>query len=261
MLNTFGVLSLAAAVTIGAGGASQAANTAPKPTVVLVHGAFADSSGWNGVIIRLERDGYRVIAAANPLRSVASDAAGVSALVRSIDGPVILVGHSYGGPVITEAANTTSNVKALVYVAGFLPETGESSATLSSKFPGSTLGDALAPVQLPGGGTDFYIQPAKFHAQFAADVPAAQAALMASTQRPVTQAALSESSGAAAWKRLPSYVIYGSDDQNIPAAVMAFMADRAKARRTIAVKGASHALMVSHPREVAALIEEAAKAP
>ncbi len=256
-------IALSIALTLAAAdvAAAQTSGSGAKPTVVLVHGAFADSSSWNGVISRLERDGYRVIAAANPLRSVAADAAAVATILKSTTGPVVLVGHSYGGPVITQAANSGANVKALVYVAGFLPESGESSLTLSGKFPGSTLGDALSPVPIPGGGVDFYIQPAKFHAQFAADLPATQTSLMAATQRPVTQAALSEPSGQASWKRLPSYVIYGSEDRNIPAAAMEFMAQRAKARKTIALPGASHALMISHPGEVAALIEEAATAP
>ena len=237
---------------------AQAKDETTKPTVVLVHGAFADSSGWNDVIARLENDGYTVIAAANPLRSVAGDAESVASVVRSIPGGVVLVGHSYGGVVITEAAKGNANVKALVYVAGFLPDTGESALSLSAKFPGSTLGDALAPVGLPGGGTDLYIQPAKFHAQFAADVPAAQATLMAATQRPVTQAALTDASQAATWKSLPTYVIYGAEDRNIPAATMKFMADRAHARKTVGIESGSHALMVSHPVEVADLIETAA---
>lgn len=258
MRNTLKALSIAAALAAGGSAAAAPAASGPKPTVVLVHGAFADSSSWNGVIARLERDGYPVIAAANPLRSVTGDAAAVSALVQSVAGPVVLVGHSYGGPVITEAANSGSNVTALVYVAGFLPDTGESSLTLSAKFPGSTLGETLSPVSLPDGGRELVIQPARFHAQFAADVPAEQARLMAATQRPVTEAALTDPSGTAAWKRLPSYVIYGSDDRNIPAAVMAFMAERARARKTVVLKGASHALMVSQPDKVAALIEEAA---
>lgn len=249
--------ALAALLFSGTVGA-QAEDMAAKPTVVLVHGAFADSSGWNDVIARLEKDGYPVIAAANPLRSVAGDAASVAAVVRSIPGRVILVGHSYGGVVITEAAKDNPNVKALVFVAGFLPDTGESALTLSAKFPGSTLGDALSPVSLPGGGTDLYIQPAKFHAQFAADVPEAQATLMAATQRPVTQGALTDASQAATWKTLPSYVIYGGEDRNIPAATMKFMAERAHARQTVAVASGSHALMVSHPVEVAELIENAA---
>lgn len=231
-----------------------------KPTVVLVHGAFAGSSSWNGVITELERSGYRTVAAANPLRSVAGDAAAVASLVASIDGPVVLVGHSYGGPVITEVANAAKNVKALVYVAAFAPDAGESSLSLSSMLPGSTLGDALMPVAMADGGTDLYIQPEKFHTQFAADVPASVAELMAATQRPVTQAALEEASGEAAWQMIPSYAIYGSADRNIPPAIMKLMAERARSVKTVVVAGASHAVMVSHPGEVATLIEEAASA-
>src|SRR5690606_37217986 len=206
------------------------------------------------------KDGYRAIAAANPLRGVSLDAASVSAVVGSIDGPVVLVGHSYGGPVITEAANGNRNVKSLVYVAAFAPDTGESSLTLSGQFPGSTLGDALLPVELPGGGQDLYIQPEKFHDQFAADVSETEASLMAATHRPVTAAALAEPSGAASWKTIPSYAIYGSADRNIPPAVMEFMAKRAHSLKSVVVEGASHALMVSHPDDVAELIETAASA-
>jgi pimeloyl-ACP methyl ester carboxylesterase len=253
-----GILAMAA--VLAASGSAMAETAAPldKPTIVLVHGAFAESSSWNAVIAELGADGYHAIAAANPLRGVASDSASLASVLRSIPGDVVLVGHSYGGAVITEAANGQDNVKALAYVAAFAPETGESSLTLSAQFPGSTLGEALFPVALPDGGTDLYIQPDKFHAQFAADVPVETAGLMAATQRPVTEAALAEPSGVPAWKSLPSYMIYGTDDQNIPAAVMAFMAERAGARKTVVVDGASHALMVSHPHEVAALIEEAA---
>lgn len=258
MRKTLGALSMLAVLAAGAALAVPAP-AGDKPTIVLVHGAFADGSSWSGVIRRLERDGYPVIAAANPLRSVAGDAGAVSAIARSIKGPVVLVGHSYGGPVITAAADGLSNVKALVYVAGFAPEAGESSLTLSAKFPGSTLGAALTKVPLPNGDEDLYIAPAKFHAQFAADVPAGQAAAMAASQRPVTLAALSEPSGAPTWKTVPSYVIYGSADRNIPAAVLAFMAERAKARKTVVVDGASHAVMVSQPDKVAALIEDAAR--
>ncbi|UIJ45542.1 alpha/beta hydrolase [Sphingomonas cannabina] len=248
---------LTAALVLSGSAAAQDGTRTAKPTIVLVHGAFAESSSWGPVIARLEKDGYRVIAAANPLRSVASDAVAVSAVVKSVTGPVVLVGHSYGGPVITEAANGNANVKALVYVAGFAPEVGESSATLSAKFPGSTLGSALMPVPLPDGGQDLYIRTDKFRAQFAADVPAAQAAVMAATQRPITQSALAEPSRTASWKSLPSYMIYGSADRNIPPAVMKFMAERAHARKTIVVEGASHALMISRPDEVTSLIKEA----
>src|SRR5688500_7568512 len=242
---------------------ATAAQTAPvpeKPVIVLVHGAFAESSSWNPVITRLEKDGYTVVAAANPLRGVTSDGASVSRIVKSIKGAVVLVGHSYGGPVITEAANGNANVKALVYVAGFAPEVGESSLTLSGKFPGSTLGDSLTSIALPGGDDDLYIRADKFHGQFAADVPDAQAATMAATQRPITRSALGEPSRIASWKSLPTYMIYGTADRNIPAAVMKFMAERAHARKAVVVDGASHALMVSHPAEVTALIEDAARA-
>jgi pimeloyl-ACP methyl ester carboxylesterase len=240
------------------GAASQEKQSETKPTIVLVHGAFAESSSWNAVILRLKEQGFSVIAAGNPLRGVKSDAVAVSAVARSVSGPVILVGHSYGGPVITEAANYAPNVEALVYVAGFAPEEGESAFSLSAKFPGSTLGRALTSVPTPDGGKDLYIRPEVFHSQFAADVPPTEAALMAATQRPVAQAALEERSGIASWKRLPTYMIYGSDDRNIPAAVLKFMAERAHAKRTVEVQGASHALMVSHPGEVATVIEEAA---
>jgi pimeloyl-ACP methyl ester carboxylesterase len=250
---------LGAAFVAALGAAAHAAES--KPTIVLVHGAFAESSSWNGVIAELNRHGYPTIAAANPLRGVASDAAAVSTVIESVQGPVVLVGHSYGGPVITAAADGKSNIRALVYVAAFAPEAGESSQSLSSKFPGSTLGEALQPVPLSGGGQDLYVQTAKFHQQFAADVSAETASLMAATQRPVTAAALAEPSGAPAWKKIPSYSIYGSADRNIPAQVLEFMAERAHAVKTVVVDGASHALMVSHPQAVASLIEEAAKSP
>jgi pimeloyl-ACP methyl ester carboxylesterase len=255
MQKTLGAIALAAAFGASTGVLAQEPT---KPTIVLVHGAFADASGWNGVISELNREGYRTVATANPLRSLAGDAASVSAVIKSIPGDVVLVGHSYGGLVITEAASSNDNVKALVYVAGFIPEPGESAFTLSTKFPGSTLGDVLQPVALPDGNQDLYIQPDKFHAQFAADLAEDVTTLMAATQRPVTQAALSEPTTVATWKGLPSYTIYGSADLNIPAAVQSFMADRAAVVKAVEVEGGSHALMVSHPDEVSAIIEEAA---
>jgi pimeloyl-ACP methyl ester carboxylesterase len=257
MQKTLGVIALAAAAALGGSGGGLAQEPA-KPTIVFVHGAFADSSGWNDVIAQLNKDGYQTIATANPLRSLAGDAASVSAVVKSIHGDVVLVGHSYGGLVITEAAAGNDNVKALVYVAGFIPEVGESAFSLSTKFPGSTLGEALQPVPLADGNVDLYIQTAKFHAQFAADVPEDVTALMAQTQRPVTQAALEELTTAATWKTVPAYLVYGERDLNIPAAVEAFSADRAKVVKAVEIEGASHALMISHPDEVVALIEEAA---
>jgi len=252
-------LAVAAAVTLTGVDPARAATRPEKPTIILVHGAFAGSSSWNGVIARLEKDGYPVVAAANPLRGVASDGASVSAVVKSVPGPVVLVGHSYGGPVITEAANGHPNVKALVYVSAFAPDTGETSLGLTGKFPGSTLGDALAPpVEHTDGSPDLYIDQAKFPAQFAADVPLAQARLMAATQRPVAKAALGEPTGVAAWKTIPSYAIYGTADRNIPPAGMHFMAERAKSRKTVVVEGASHVVMISHAAAVASLIEDAA---
>jgi pimeloyl-ACP methyl ester carboxylesterase len=162
--------------------------------------------------------------------------------------------------VITNAATGNANVKALVYVDGTAPAAGESAAALSAQFPGGTLGPALAPpVQLPDGGKDLYIQREKYRAQFAADVPEAQAQLMFATQRPVTEAALNEGAGAPAWKTIPSWFIYGSLDLNIPPAAHAFMAKRAGAKETIEVKGSSHVVMTSHPDEVAKMIVRAAE--
>ncbi len=250
-----------AAILAGAllSGAAQAREPA-KPTIVLVHGAFADSSSWNGVTERLVADGYTVVAAANPLRGVKADAAYVSSLVASIDRPVVLVGHSYGGAVISGAANGRKNVKALVFVAAFAPDRGEAAVELAGRFPGGTLGEALAaPVKLAGGGVDLYIDRSKFHAQFAHDVPAEQSALMAAGQRPIAEAALKEAAGEPAWKALPSWFVYGSGDKNIPAAALAFMAERAGSKNSVVVAGASHVVMVSHPEAVADVIKQAAE--
>jgi pimeloyl-ACP methyl ester carboxylesterase len=239
---------------------TTAALAAPvKPTVVLVLGAFADSSSWNGVIKILEKDGYPVIAASNPLRSLKGDAQSVADVLKSIKTPVVLVGHSYGGPVISEAAYGNANVRALVYVAAVAPEAGESTADLAGRFPGNTLGPTLAPpVELADGGKDLFIQQDKFHDQFAADVSNADAKLMAATQRPVMVAALNEASSEPAWKTVPSYFVYGDKDKNIPAQAQASMAERAHAKKTVVVKGASHVVMVSNPKVVASLIETAA---
>ena len=232
-----------------------------KPTIVLVHGAFAESSSWNGVLSQLISKGYPTVAVANPLRGVKSDANYVAGVLKNIEGSIVLVGHSYGGAVITNAVNDNRNVKALVYVAGFAPDTGETAVELSGRYPGSTLGAALAPpVVLPDGGKDFYIQQDKFHAQFAADVSASDAQLMASTQRPITEAELNESSGLPAWKSIPSWFIYGDRDLNIPAAALSFLAERANSRETVVIDGASHVVMVSHANAVAEVIEHAATA-
>ena len=166
--------------------------TEQEPTVVLVHGAFADAASWNGVVERLQERSLDVVAVANPLRSVSGDAAYVRDVIAGIGKPVVLAGHSYGGMVITEAAAGNDAVAGLVYVAAFAPDHGESTLTLASRFPGSTLGEALAAYPVATGGNEFTIKQEVFHEQFAADVPAPQAALMAATQRPVTEAALSE---------------------------------------------------------------------
>jgi pimeloyl-ACP methyl ester carboxylesterase len=233
-------------------------NPETKPTIVLVHGAFADSSSWEGVTRLLLAEGYPVIAAANPLRGLQSDADYVANILNSIEGPVVLVGHSYGGMVISNAVQNNDNVQALVYIDAFAPDAGESAFALSTLFPGSTLGDALAPVALPDGLTDLYIQPEKFHTQFAADVPEDETRWMAATQRPVTDAALNEVSGEPAWKTIPSWFIYGDADLNIPPAVIEFMAERADAWETVVVEGGSHVVMISHPDAVANLIKKAA---
>ncbi|WFP76863.1 alpha/beta hydrolase [Mesorhizobium sp. WSM4906] len=251
--------TLLAALAIASALFGNAYAQANKPTVVLVHGAFADSSSWNGVVKILEKDGYPVVAVANPLRGVKSDAGYVADILGSIKSPVVLVGHSYGGSVISESAEGHANVKALVYVAAFAPDAGETAAQLAGKFPGSSLGPTLAPpVTLSSGGKDLYIQQDKFHDQFAADVSEAEARLMAAGQRPIAEAALSEIQTEAAWKKLPTWFVYGDGDKNIPAQALAFMAARAHSRDTVVIKGASHVVMVSHPEPVARLIEKAA---
>jgi pimeloyl-ACP methyl ester carboxylesterase len=229
------------------------------PTIVLVHGAFAESASWDRVIRQLQGAGHDAIAAANPLRGLAADAAAVSDLVRTVDGPVVLVGHSYGGAVISNVAADAGEITGLVFVAAFAPEPGESAFTLSQRLPGSTLGDALQPVPRSNGTTDLYIAAERFHEQFAADVPAAEAARMAATQRPVTLEALQEPAGERPlWKDLPSWFLIAGQDRNIPAALQHFMAHRAGARRTVELPSASHAIAVSHPDATARLILEAA---
>ncbi|MBW8802672.1 MAG: alpha/beta hydrolase [Catenulisporales bacterium] len=264
-----GAAALGAAAAIGAVAAAGTANAATgsadhfvKPTIVLEHGAFADASSWEDVIKELRHDGYPVVAAANPLRSPSSDAASLRALVDHIKGPVILVGHSYGGSVISAAAAGDPQVKALVYVAAFLPAPGETALELTNRYPGSTLPSALDPVTVtnPDGstGTDLYIQQDEFRHQFAADVPADHAALMAETQRPIAQAALTEKAAIAAWETIPSWDIVTTEDLNIPPAAQEFMAQRAHSHVTEVA--ASHSVAVSHPRLVAGVIEKAARA-
>ncbi|MFD7677413.1 alpha/beta fold hydrolase [Streptomyces sp. NPDC060187] len=262
LMATASVAAALFATSVGPANASKgAAPQHTKPTVVLVHGAFADSTSWNGVISKLKHEGYPVVAPANPLRGLSSDSAYLKQFLATIHGPVVLAGHSYGGSVISNAANGADNVKALVYVAAFLPEKGESATDLSGKFPGSTLGAALRPVPFtqPDGkkDTDLYIDSSKFHHQFAADVPKSTTDLMAVTQRPVTNSALAEGAAEPAWKTLPSWDLVATQDLNIPPKVQTFMAERAKAH-VVKVR-ASHAVSVSHPNDVANIIETAAQ--
>ncbi len=234
-------------------------NTARKPTVVLVHGAFAESASWSGVIVELQKRGYTTIATPNPLRSVDGDAATVSRVVAAVEGPVVLVGHSYGGQVISNVKDS-GNIKALVYVAAFAPDEGESGASLAAKFPGSTLEQALGqPISLDGGDVDLWIREDKFHTQFAADMSEADAALMAATQRHAAGSALNGASGQPLWKTIPSYFVYGDADLCLPPKGLGWMAERAESRKTDVIAGASHVVMASNPLAVANLIDEAAQ--
>jgi len=230
-----------------------------QPTIILVHGAYAESSSWNPVVETLVSAGHPVIAYANPLRTIAGDAAGLTELVRTIDGPVLLVGHSYGGAVITNVAGDAGEIIGLVYVAGFALVPNESPADAAALAPGGTLAETLETVALPDGGVDTYISPAKFHRQFCADVPERQARLMAVTQRPITEAALT---GPAAdnplWETTDSWFIFGSKDHNIPAGAHRIMAERAGAKHIVEIAGASHAVGVSRAAETAKVILEAA---
>lgn len=236
------------------------AHNPDTPTIVLVHGAFADSSSWNDVISELHRDGFPVIAPANPLRGLHGDARYLRSLIDSIDGPIILAGHSYGGSVLSEAADGAAQVRGLVYIASFLLEPGESTAELAGKYPGGELGPALNPVPFDTSdstGTDLYIHQDRFRAVFAADVAEPRARLMAATQRPIAASALEDTATAAAWISIPSWSLITTQDLAIPAESMRFMARRANST-TVEVE-ASHAVAVSQPAAVAALIRQAAE--
>lgn len=236
--------------------------TQEAPTVLLVHGAFAESASWNGVIADLHQRGRRVLAVANPLRGLQHDAAYLRSVIDGFPGPVVIAGHSYGGSVMSEAADGAANVKALVYIASFALEPGESTAQLAAKFPGGELGPALEPVpfRLPEGGTgsDLYIKPDRFHDVFAADVAPDVARLMAATQRPIAASALEDLATKAAWRAIPSWTMVTHQDLAIPAESMRFMADRAGS--TTVEIDASHAVTVSQPGAVAELIDEAVRA-
>lgn len=233
-----------------------------RPTVVLVHGAFADSSSWNGVVARLQKDGYRVVAAANPLRGLPTDSASVAAVLRSIQGPVVLVGHSYGGAVISQAATGNPQVKALVYVSALIPDKGEVLSTLSAKFPGSALDPALRRVPFKNAdgttGTDLYVAQEAFHAVFAADLPRTTTSVMAATQRPIAAAALADRATSAAWRTIPSWAAVATRDKALPPALERFEARRAGSH-TIEIDS-SHVGMISHPDAITDLIRAAARA-
>ena len=232
-------------------------STDSELTVVLVHGAFADASGWNGVIERLRAKDIHVVAPANPLRGISSDSAYTASVFGQIPGPVLAVGHSYGGAVITNAATHADNVVGLVYVAAFAPNEGERLIDAEATSKDSVLNAALVPLQYPTGNGDesaveFAINPLNFHDAFAADLPAEEAADMAATQRPVAELAFSEPSGLPAWKNLPSWTVVATGDTAAGADVIRSMAERAGAAIT-EVKG-SHVIMMSQPQAVTDVI-------
>ncbi len=250
--------------------ASRGVAAAPKPTIVLEHGAWADGSSWSGVIRRLQNDGYTVVAPPNPLRGLASDAATLADFLATIQGPIVLAGHSYGGAVITNAATGNPNVKALVYVDAFIPDQGENVFALNAAQPGSCLGGDPTKVfnfvpypGAPAGDFDAYLKPAPdlpypgFHDCFANDLPASQAAVLAATQRPIALSAGSAPSGPPAWKTIPSWALIGTIDHVIPPAELVFMANRANAH--ITEIRASHLSLISHPAAVEDVIVNAAR--
>ena len=255
--------SAATAATANTGNAHRAAG--PKPTIVLVHGAWADSNGWDTEITTLTGLGYTVVPIANPLRGLSSDSDYVRARLEQISGPIVLVGHSYGGAVITNAARSVPNVKALVYVAAFAPAEGESLATIlpADRYPGSRLDPSkldVVPVPNPaapgGQDVDLYIKAADFRDIFAGDVSTHEAMLQAATQRPFANTAFTQPSGAPAWASIPSWDLISIDDHAISPAGQRFMAQRIHATTT-AVHSA-HDIMISHPAAVDQIILRAA---
>ena len=256
------VIAVTVAVGIAAGAVAtadgSAAAEAQKPTIVLVHGAWADSSGWNESIEKLQRKGYTALAVATPLRSLHGDVAYLRSVLASISGPIVLVGHSYGGMVLTNAATGNANVEALVYIAAFAPDKGERQIELILKNEGSQISPATLTVRpYPGGGLDSYITPSLFRQIFAHDVSEKTAAVMAATQRPFELAILEEVSGEPAWKKIPSWYLVTTEDRAIPPTTQRFMAERAGA--TIAEVRSSHVPMNSRPSAVTELILDAAK--
>ena len=231
-----------------------------KPTIVIVHGAFTDASSWNGVIERLQQKDYQVVAPPNPLRGITSDSSYIASFLNQIDGPVLLVGHSYGGAVTSNAAAKASNVVGLVYVAALIPEEGERNADVHSK--DSIIGTLLIERQYPTGSDgqtapEYSLDPAHFRRAYAADVPEERTRLMAAEQRPIAAAAFADSSGPVAWKTLPSWAIVATEDVAAGTDVIRSMAERAAAKIT-ELRG-SHAIMISQPQAVTDVILEAAE--
>ncbi len=235
-------------------------SSADKPTVVLVHGAFAESSSWNGVIDALRASGFPVVAVANPLRGVEADGRYLAGVLEGIEGPLVLAGHSYGGIVISQAAEGNDRVAALVFIGGYALDVGENAAEVTGQYEGGSLGETLVAFDLPGGAKDLYIAQDKYRAQFSADVPEDESVRMAVTQRPIVESALNEPATAAAWKTIPSWFLFGEADKNIPAALHRFMAERAGSRRTVELAGGSHSVGIPEAAQVAELIQEAAAA-
>ncbi|GAA5029120.1 alpha/beta hydrolase [Streptomyces siamensis] len=243
-------------------GLGKAAPQNEKPSIVLVHGAFADASSWNGVVQRLQQDGYKVYAPPNTLRGIPQDSTYLNSFLKSVKGPIVLVGHSYGGEVISQAAAGVDNVKSLVYIDAIMPDKGESFASLSSKFPPAPLSKAFLTVPFRNGdgttGTDVYIQPNTLHATFAQDLSQQQASVMASTQRPIAQSAFTDKVNQAAWHDKPVYVLVGRQDRGIDPSLERYEAKRAHARKTVEINS-SHVSLVSHPQAVTDLIVTAAR--
>lgn len=238
----------------------------PKPTIVLEHGAWADSGSWNGVVQRLQHDGYTVYAPPDPLQGLKYDTATLKDFLGTIPGPIVLVGHSYGGMVITNAATGNKNVKALVYDDAFIPAKGDTAGSLSGARPGSCLAVAnpatvfnLVPFPgAPKGVVDVYVKPSVFPGCFANGLPASEGAVLAATQRPLATSVLTDKSGVPAWKTIPSWAIVGTADHVIPPAEQLFMAKRAGAH--ITEVHAPHLSMISNPEVVTETIIAAAQA-
>jgi pimeloyl-ACP methyl ester carboxylesterase len=240
-----------AALAAGLAPAAPASPPAAKPTIVLVHGAFADAVGWQGVIPILARDGYNVVAVENSLESLDGDVRSTKRLIDAQTGPVVVVGHSYGGAVITGAAAGNPNVKALVFIAAFGPEAGEAIGAFGDKYP-SALGGALR----PDSAGFLYIDRGQFRDVFARDVAAGDAYVMAATQKPIIGSVFAASVPHAAWKTIPAWYIVATEDRAINPDLERFYAKRMGAK-TVEIK-ASHVVFISHPAEVARIIEQAA---